>query len=229
MKFEFGGDAAPDIACFTDPPFHIEVTSRARDDVRALHDQLQRTLIPRGVHVTLTMPRRLAIPALVRKRVCDGIVAEIDVSDGRSRVTLEDLDGIARIEESADGTTQVTLDIGASLTDHMAEVDRALLEVVARKTQQAERGGWSRNTLLLIDASRLGMAWLRPEAVWNGLLSLSPLDWSSTPFAGIGLIFPGLQSTPMRGVVVYPALYPASTRDLLEVLTALRFDIPSQF
>jgi hypothetical protein len=47
----------------------------------------------------------------------------------------------------------------------MSEIEREVGNVVREKTAQSTRNVWGAETLLVVDASRLGMAWLRPEEV----------------------------------------------------------------
>jgi len=76
--------------------------------------------------------------------------------------------------------------------------------------------------VLVMDVSRLGMAWLRPEEVWKGRLQQLSLEWGTRPFLGVVLVFAGLVSTSMRTIgVVRDGLLPQTMSCLSKVLHVL--------
>jgi hypothetical protein len=100
------------------------------------------------------------------------------------------------------GATGVILDVGSDLTDHFGAVHRELRNVLAVKKDQAERGSFDPTTLLVLDASRLGLSWLRPESVWGPMLARLELDWAEIPFVGFMLCFTSLSTLHVGGVLI---------------------------
>ena len=73
-------------------------------------------------------------------------------------------------------------------------------EAVRVKKEQSLEGNWPKETLLVIDAARLGHAvWLRPDGVWALGLPDLDLGWESLPFLGVALVVSTLTAAGFRG------------------------------
>jgi hypothetical protein len=203
IPFTFGSAGQPDFHCELAPPMYIEARTRIKDDIVQLQGGLRQRLEDENSSVlaTLTLTRQLVIPEDLQVSIIDRIVRSAGqrTSGHSARVDLPEVEGTCAIEESPFGTSYVFLGFGGSdLSQHMDQAERELLNVIAEKTQQSIRNRWSKDTLLVVEASRLGMAWNRPEVVWAGRLEHLNLDWSSIPFLGLIVMFSGLTSTTAR-------------------------------
>jgi hypothetical protein len=96
----------------------------------------------------------------------------------------------------------VGLDINSELTGHFSNVEREVFNVIGRKTDQALKDGFDPTTLLVVDASRLGLSWLRPETVWGSNLAHISLDWPNLPFVGLLVCFTALNTLHVGGALV---------------------------
>lgn len=229
--FAFGGIGEPDLCCRSGPDdqFWIEVTTRDRDDLRKLRDELETKLAELSVHVTLHIPGRLMIIQRQTRdatcaRVLEG-VANLGDDQGIS-VALPEVGGHAQCSRMAGVPSGgVLIDNSSSdLTDHAAAVERALLDVLVTKTAQAARGEWDPMTLLVVDMSRAGLSWMRPEAVWPAIFARLELDWSTLPFAGVVVGFSSLTSLTMSGTYfLRPTLTLSARRRLAHMLVGLGF------
>jgi hypothetical protein len=142
---------------------------------------------------------------------------------GGQVVPLPEIEGHAGLTMPGGfGNGQVTLQIGAALTDHLTAVEKVILTAVTEKVEQSERGGWSADTLLVIDPSRLGTSWLRPDEVWAQRLAAIPIPWDSTPFLGVAVVFSSLDRPGLHGAWVgRHGLSPAAAGKLAHFVAAL--------
>lgn len=208
ITFEFGGQGAPDLTCvtFDEEPISLEVTTRSRDDLARLHDELEHLLAGVPVQVEVTGPRRpLAIAASDRQAMGERILASCAElpSGGYTSVPLPEIDGLSICMGTPPvGPGRVILNLGPALGDHMDEVTRELLNVMDLKTEQFSRNGWQRATLLVVDPTRLGLSWIRPESVWLGTLAQLMIDWTALPFLGLVVGFSSLDSTRFGGASI---------------------------
>ena len=104
----------------------------------------------------------------------------------------------------------------------MSEVERELGNVVREKAEQSARNSWSSDTHLVVDGSRLGMAWLRPEEIRAGRLEMIRPSWGAIPFLGVVVMFSGLTSTSIRASgIMDDGLVPSIQNSLDDVLDAI--------
>jgi hypothetical protein len=208
IKFGFGGQGAPDFTCVTsiEEQISLEVTTRAKDDLARLHDELEHLLAGVPVKVEVSAPRRpLALPASDRRVMGERILAACAAlpSDGHASVPLPEIDGLSICRGTLPvGPGRVILNLGPALGDHLDEVTRELFNVMALKTEQFSRNGWQRATLLVVDPTRLGLSWIRPESVWLGILAQLMIDWTALPFLGLVVGFSSLDSTRFGGASI---------------------------
>jgi hypothetical protein len=231
IPFRFGGRAEPDVKCELTPEIWIEARTRSRDDVLLLQRDLRVALGNSPVNAILSFERRLAVSEGERNAIIRRVLEAVE-SRGTAHsisVLLPEIEGTCGIESSPFGTPSVFLGaVTSNLGVHMGEVERELHNVIAEKTDQSVRNAWSKDTLLVVDASRLGMAWLRPEEVWQGRLQQLSLDWGTRPFLGVVVVFAGLVSTSMRTTgVVRDGLPPQTMSCLSKVLYVLGCQVPT--
>jgi hypothetical protein len=227
VEFAFGAEGQPDFECTTSAgPAWVEVTTRARDDLSKLHDEIESSLRGNSVVVTLRLPRLVAIPEETRKTVCAQIREAFDAMTGPdSSVELPGIEGQAWLTTpSLFGGAHVVLDIGSDLTSHGEAVEKAAIDTIAVKIEQSTRGGWPDDTTLVMDLSRLGMSWLRPDSVWGGRLEAMPLIWDRIPFGAIAVVFSDLTQVGFHGAqVTRPGLSSDQAGRVNEVLRHLGF------
>lgn len=226
VSFRFGSTGEPDFCCETDPNIWIEARMRGRDDLRLLQSELRVALQASSVDVTLTVERRLAISAENRQSTISTILAAVDgngPSDELIRVPLSELAGTATIKSSPLGVSSVAVGPATTeLAQHMNEVEREIGNVVVEKSRQSLRNDWSQDALLVIDASRLGMAWLRPEEAWKGRLASIAPSWGEIPFLGVIVMFGGLTSNRIQAEGVFrPDLGPPLRESVNRILGAI--------
>jgi hypothetical protein len=227
VAFAFGGPGQPDYECTTDVgSVWVEVTTRARDDLSKLHDEIESSLRGHSVVVTLRLPRLVAIPEEIRKTVCVQVRGAFEAMTGPdSSVGLPGIEGAAWLTTpSLFGGAHVLLDIGSDLASHGAAVEQAALDTIALKVRQSARGGWPDDTVLVMDLSRLGMSWIRPDSVWGGRLEAMPLVWDQIPFGAIAVVFSDLTKVGFHGAqVTRPGLSGDRAGRVAEVLRRLGF------
>jgi hypothetical protein len=206
VPFRFGGTGEPDFCCALAPDIWIEARMRGRDDLHLLQTDLRLALGSASVNVTLSMERRLVISEADRAATIERVLEALAAGTPTTPVSihLPEVDATAGIEQSPFGSPSVFVGpVTADLAVHMSDIEREVGNVVREKTAQSTRNGWRAETLLVVDASRLGMAWLRPEEVWKGrLFALGP-SWGSIPFLGVVVMFGGLTSTSIRAEGIF--------------------------
>jgi hypothetical protein len=100
--------------------------------------------------------------------------------------------------------------IGSELTEHLAEVEREIDNKIAEKRRQAQK----MPTVLLLDFSRVGVAWLRPGSVWLPVLRAK---LQGEPYAGLALMVSTLESSlPLQLHVVLQPTAPPELHDALD-------------
>jgi hypothetical protein len=204
------------------------VTTRTRDDTALLHDEMEDALAGFPVQVELVLQKReLVIPRPDRQTVCDRVkeAAQAIREGDHVNVALPEVGGVARCHGIVlFGPSRVVLDIGSELTDHAAKVERELRNVLKLKTDQAARGGFDPMTLLVLDASRLGLSWLRPERIWAQMLPTIDLPWDTMPFTGVLISFTSLNTLRLNGAYILRRDLPADQQAALtDITTALGF------
>lgn len=225
--FDFGGPGQPDYE-LADRAGFVEVTTRSRDDLSRLHDELEEALRGRGVVVELRMPRSLVITEAARRAACERVVEVAGRFAGDSvPVALPEVSGSAVVAAHSlfGEVSQVVLDISPDLAGHVEAVERHVLGALSEKVEQAGRGGRDPDTVLVIDASRLGLGWLRPDRVWAGRLEAMELPWASLPFGAVAVVFSDLMSPGFHGsCVARPDLPAPQAARVHQVLAHLGFE-----
>ena len=124
------------------------------------------------------------------------------------------------------GGPHVALNISPDLATHGQAVERFVLNAIEAKIEQSHRDGWDSDTVLVVDASRLGMGWLRPDSVWAGRLEAMGLPWDQLPFGAVAVVFSDLTHTGYHGsCVTRPSLADSSSAKVVPTLRHLGFDI----
>ena len=225
--FAFGGDGQPDYECSLTPgTVWVEVTTKSRDDLSLLHDELEADLGGQDVVVTLHVPRKLAISepdrGTIRARVMTAVKT---VKDGHGAVGLPEIGGSASVSSaSLFGRPQVLLEISSNLTENGEAAERVILRAIEEKVEQSTRGAWDSDTMLVLDASRLGLSWLRPDSVWAGRLESMELPWSELPFIAVAVVFSDLTKLGYHGsCVAQPDLASSTVAKLALLLQHLDF------
>lgn len=227
MTVEFGGTGEPDIRCSgtTHPAVWLEITTRDRDDTARLRSELEVALAGAAVNVDLRLQRRmLIIPERDRVAISERILAQVrGIGCGFRTVSLPEIQGVAECQGICPPEPGgVVLSLGADLTGQAASIERELQNVIRIKTGQARRGGFDPLTLLVVDASRLGLAWVRPEWVWEQVLSSVELSWDSIPYVGLVVAFTSMESVRVSGAwILRPGASSQDQNAVLPVLHAL--------
>jgi len=226
-SFAFGADGQPDYECsLAGGTAWIEVTTKSRDDLSRLHDELEAALRGHSILVTLQVPRHLAISESDRRAMCARVVTAVDTMNGaHGSVGLPEIDGSASLTTpSPFGGPDVMLQVSSDLTEHGEAVERVVLWAIEEKVEQSRRGGWDPDTVLVLDASRLGLSWLRPDSVWAGRLEAMGLPWESLPFVAVAVVFSDLTKVGYHGsCVAQPGLIGTSAAKLALLLQYLDF------
>jgi hypothetical protein len=112
--------------------------------------------------------------------------------------------------EGAEVVMNFGAEIGSELTDHLAEVDREIDNKIVEKRRQAQK----MPTVLLLDFSRVGVAWIRPGSVWISSLR-SKLD--NEPYVGLGLMVSSIDSSlPLQLHAVFDPSAPPELHEAFE-------------
>lgn len=225
IAYEFlpeGGVPQPDIALLNPATsgLRIEVTSRQTPSLEELRDELDMDLEGAGYQVEIqceVAPVRISdaeresIRANVRGQATTGkpfrIVEGLKI--GYPPVTVDMvISGVPAKDSPEEAGEWVTYEVaGAELTDHMREVE---MRIVGKLTEDAKnRQAAAAPTLLLVEASRTGLASIRPDWVWEGKLQ-SLLGKANTNFVAIGVLFADQASLEARAVVVRGADCPSN-------------------
>lgn len=206
IPFSFGREggnspSAPDFSCDLDGiPVHIEVTAKSPEGIGNLHDELEAELNDCDVYVTLKVPSILRISEDARKATVRQIRdACQQMTSTTALVVLPDVGGSALLEKPSPfhGTYVVWMSDFGSDVGPSEEIFR---EAVREKKRQSLNGNWPKETLLIIDAARLGhAAWSRPVGVWAGRLPQLDLEWQTLPFLGVAIVFSTLTAAGFHG------------------------------
>ena len=197
VPFEFGKDH-PDYV-LGNQALGIEVGSRALDGPWALHDRLEELLAASGSDILVQLSfddRPLKLGGARIEEIAEAIASH-PMSQATASMRFDDAGLSVQITRSAVTTLSrvaVTFagGLGLNLTAHMEDVEREIANKAAEKARQAGK----MPTILLLDMSRTGWAWMRgPQAMIPALQRVLP----STPFAGLGVFFTSLDSAePMQ-------------------------------
>jgi len=224
VGFEFGDTSSSNPDIVLAGGLGIEITAKAPDSIRTLHDELEEAMLSHPAHSARlrfsSYPVRITPDA--RDQVITGARALASQAsaagqDGTFRVTVTDPANHSPLNITVQVTSgsafgpgfQVTWEVdagplGAPLQGVLDQVISILRD--DRKAAQAQR----RPTILVADIARLGAGWIRPIRIWAQMLK--PEIPTSCPFAAIAVMIPRLdQAVPELAVQAAPA---ASDNDL---------------
>jgi hypothetical protein len=198
VRFEFlaeGGKPQPDIQLL-DTPLRLEITSRWTTQFGQLQDELEADLAGAGFEITfrcaehpvrILESERRRIREEIQARVAEGEPFEFTELIGTWRFRQSCL--MLKISGTPSGTTASRADIqvtGAVLTDHLNDVELLICDKLTdeAKNRQAE----ARPTMLIVEAARAGIGWIRSDEVWKRRLP-TLLEEADTKFVALGLMF----------------------------------------
>ena len=131
-----------------------------------------------------------------------------------SKTTLSPVGGIAPtgdrvglFPEAGAPVGRVFYNRGAEFAPHFEAVEREILSKVEEKRRQSGR----MPTALVVDVSRLGMAWLRPPEVWADRLA-AKLFRQPHAFVGLALVSSPLTSITLVREGIWRRRSPPPTR-----------------
>jgi hypothetical protein len=215
VPFEFGKDH-PDYV-LGNQALGIEVGSRALDGPWALHGRLEELLEASGSDIFAQLSfddRPLKLGAARIEQIAQQ-VASNTMSQPTGRMRFDDVGLSVRLTRDTVTTgsrVAVTFagGLGLELTAHMADVER---EIQNKATEKARQAG-KMPTIVLVDMSRTGWAWMRgPEAMVPALQKILP----STPLAGLGVFTTSLDHhEPMQTNLALPSPIQPGTEELLK-------------
>jgi hypothetical protein len=219
VSFEFGKDH-PDYV-LGNQKLGIEVGSRALDGPWALHDRLEELLGASGSDIFAQLSfddRPLKLGAARIEQIAQQ-VASHTMSQPTDSMRFDDVGVSVRLTRGAVTTgirVAVTFagGLGLELTAHMADVEREIQNKAMEKARQAGK----MPTIVLVDISRTGWAWMRgPEAMVPALQKILP----STPFAGLGVFTTSLDHhEPMQTNLSLSSPIQPGTEELLKQVAA---------
>ncbi|MGW4596988.1 hypothetical protein ACWEOA_17020 [Streptomyces sp. NPDC004457] len=206
IPFDFGrrnGATEPDLM-LRDMNLAIEVKARRLDGLQDLRDELQ-TALADVTPTVLVELRTDSQPLVIKKSVRDKVVEEtVQRARGHNygtAVTTVDQPwsarkrllihiGLYQAADLMDGSRIIVTGgfWGAEPGPHMMDVEDQVMAVLEDK--QKLRQANTRPTILLFDAARTGMAWIRSELVWAQRLAMRLPDTS--PFVGASVMTPKL-------------------------------------
>jgi hypothetical protein len=214
VPFEFGKDY-PDYV-LGDQVLGIEVGSRALDGPWALHDRLEELLAASGNDVFVQLlfdDRPLKLAAARIEQIAQAITAH-PMTQPTASMRFGDVGLSAHLTRGAGipvsrVTVTFTGGVGLNLTAHMDDVEREIENKAKEKARQADM----MPTIVLLDMSRTGWAWMRgPEAMIPALQTILP----STPFAGLGVFTTSLDSAePMQAHLTLATPVQPGTAELI--------------
>jgi hypothetical protein len=221
VPFEFGKDY-PDYV-LGDQALGIEVGSRALDGPWALHDRLEELLAASGSDVSVQLSfddRPLKLGDTRIDEIAEAIASH-PMSQPAESMRFDDVGLSAQLTRGAGipvSRVAVTFagGLGLNLTAHMADVEREIENKAKEKARQADM----MPTIVLLDMSRTGWAWMRgPQAMIPALQKILP----STPFAGLGGFTTSLESAePMQtNLAIASTLQPETTALIEQAARAL--------
>lgn|GEM_PF-2061516 len=197
VSFEFGKDH-PDYV-LGGGALGIEVGSRALDGPWALHDRLEERLAAGDDNVFVHLSfddRPLKLGAARIVEIADEIAGH-QMSEAAETLRFSDAGLTVQLTRgAATPASRVAVTfaggLGLNLSAHMADVEREIANKAAEKARQAGK----MPTIVLLDMSRTGWAWMRGP---QGMIPALRQTLSSTPFAGLGVFFTSLdQAEPMQ-------------------------------
>lgn len=197
------GATEPDLM-LRDMNLAIEVKARRLDGLQDLRDELQTALADITPPVLVEL-RTDSQPLVIKKAVRDKVVEEtVQRARGQNygtAVTTVDQPwsarkrllihiGLYQAADLMDGSRIIVTGgfWGAEPGPHLMDVEDQVMAVLEDK--QKLRQANTRPTILLFDAARTGMAWIRSELAWAQRLAMRLPD--TTPFVGTAVMTPKL-------------------------------------
>lgn len=235
LTYEFGEGGEPDFEVLINGSnICIEVTTRSKDDLVSLEEEIQAAVGKLPLKVILeTEERLLEIPEFVRGGIVKKILEISKVVTGRELGTslgtlLPEIAGNVRvIRIGTDDENSVAMKNGALLTNLMDSIEEQIVFVSNIKHKQAIKGNWNPNTILIVDLSRLSWSWLRGSSMWLGVLQALGFDWDSLPFLGVAVIISDLSTTEIQGAfTTRPNLSREMQMRIQSILNALNISSP---
>jgi hypothetical protein len=217
IGFDYG-EPYPDLICRAEG-IGIEVATRSRDAVRALHDRVEQALAEAGIDVLVSLEfqdaplgipeeQAAAITRSVVEAAAGGEAGTRHYADRKLRVTF--FPGAATL------ASRVVYNRGVDLAPHFDDVEREMLNKLDEKRRQADL----MPTVLLLDYSRLGMSWLRPPEVWASVAA--EMLKSAPDFIGLACGFSDLTMAVFQGTATWrPGLPSEQDGALRRVMAAL--------
>lgn len=224
IPFDFG-EHHPDLV-LTSGNGGIEVGSRRLDGPRRLFERLAdafETATASGCQIVLTFDRRLLKIGTERiEEAKDEIVRAAQTGSGVLR--FDDIGLTVGISEDAGiESPQVTMfnqKLGVSLSDHLDDVLREFRNKINEKRRQASE----MPTVLLLDFSRVGDAWMISKETWTRALHslLKGETNEDEPYVGFALMFTSLDAwLPMKLAAVVSSDAPTAMHAVFDGLARL--------
>ena len=195
IAFEFAKDH-PDLV-FAGGDWGIEVGSRAIDDPWSLHAEIKhQTVGLTGLQIILTFdgrPLHLGSGRVVE--IAEEVAAVARRGPGSLRFDAVGLTiGIGAAPFDSVHVSMSGQRLTSELKDHMSEIEQEIDNKIDEKRRQAQK----MPTVLLLDISRVGDAFLHLPAVWTDVLKEKLKDESAS-YAGLGVMISSLnQWLPMQ-------------------------------
>jgi hypothetical protein len=192
IAFEFAKDH-PDLV-FAGGDWGIEVGSRAIDDPWSLHAEIKHQTV--GLKIILTFdgrPLHLGSGRVVE--IAEEVAAVARRGPGSLRFDAVGLTiGIGAAPFDSVHVSMSGQRLTSELKDHMSEIEQEIDNKIDEKRRQAQK----MPTVLLLDISRVGDAFLHLPAVWTDVLKEKLKDESAS-YAGLGVMISSLnQWLPMQ-------------------------------
>ncbi|MBO7938135.1 hypothetical protein JTP77_019760 [Streptomyces sp. S9] len=205
VTFEFGqrgGPPQPDLI-LPGRDLAIEVKTRRLDGFENLIEELESALTDINAPVIVQVlcdERPLVMKPADRARVVEWTIQRVQRGErGMAEMSVQQpwaarqrlLIGVQIIEPEAPPTgRRLITHTGGTLSGHFQDLEKAVLEVLndRQKIRQAE----AMPTILIVEASRSGLAWMRPQRTWATRLAEQLPETS--PFRGVGVMISSLDS-----------------------------------
>ncbi|QIB44870.1 hypothetical protein [Streptomyces aureoverticillatus] len=203
--FEYGqrgGPPQPDLI-LSARDLAIEVKTRRLDGFENLNEELESALAEINAPVVVQVlfdERPLILKPADRARVVEWTIERVQRRErGIAEMSVQQpwaarhrlLIAVQIIEPEAPPTgRRLITHTGGTLSGHFQDLETAVLEILndGQKIRQAE----AMPTILMVEASRSGLAWMRPQRTWATRLA-EQLP-GTTPFRGVGVMISSLDS-----------------------------------
>ncbi len=205
VSFEFGqrGRAPQPDLILSGRNLAIEVKTRRVDGFEDLYEELEAALAEINAQVVVQIlfdERPLVVKPADRARIVERTIQRVQRRElGTAEMSVPQswaarqrlLIAVQIIATDAPPTgRRVVTATGGTLHGHFQDLEKQVLEVLndGQKIRQAE----TMPTILMVEASRSGLAWMRSQQTWATRLAGQLPD--STPFRGVGVMISSLDS-----------------------------------